>query len=320
MTSAIVSQWLSALINIVFISHHLFIGDTIMVANAPIMQQANPLASFMRQPKIYIRLPSNGEYWPTGTINISESGDYPVYSMTAKDELMLKVPDAVMSGQAVVDVIQHCVPNIKNAWHMPNIDLDVVLIAIRIATYGEKMITPITFGEDIEMEYTVDLRTVMDSLLNSITWDPVVQVNDNLTVFVRPMTYKQISESALTTFETQKIMQVVNNDKLEETEKLKLFKESFSKLTDITLGMVQSSIIRIDSSEGSTDSPKFINEFIENVDKDIFNIIQEHLDRLRELNTIKPVTVQITDEMREKGFTGNSIEVPMVFDPATFFA
>lgn len=291
-----------------------------MVANAPIMQQANPLASFMRQPKIYIRLPSNGEYWPTGTINISESGDYPVYSMTAKDELMLKVPDAVMSGQAVVDVIQHCVPNIKNAWHMPNIDLDVVLIAIRIATYGEKMITPITFGEDIEMEYTVDLRTVMDSLLNSITWDPVVQVNDNLTVFVRPMTYKQISESALTTFETQKIMQVVNNDKLEETEKLKLFKESFSKLTDITLGMVQSSIIRIDSSEGSTDSPKFINEFIENVDKDIFNIIQEHLDRLRELNTIKPVTVQITDEMREKGFTGNSIEVPMVFDPATFFA
>ena len=291
-----------------------------MVANAPIMQQANPLASFMRQPKIYIRLPSNGEYWPTGTINISESGDYPVYSMTAKDELMLKVPDAVMSGQAVVDVIQHCVPNIKNAWHMPNIDLDVVLIAIRIATYGEKMITPITFGEDIEMEYTVDLRTVMDSLLNSITWDPVVQVNDNLTVFVRPMTYKQISESALKTFETQKIMQVVNNDKLEETEKLKLFKESFSKLTDITLGMVQSSIIRIDSSEGSTDSPKFINEFIENVDKDIFNIIQEHLDRLRELNTIKPVTVQITDEMREKGFTGNSIEVPMVFDPATFFA
>jgi hypothetical protein len=240
--------------------------------------------------------------------------------MTAKDELLLKVPDAVMSGQAVVDVIQHCIPNIKNAWQMPAIDLDVALIAIRLATYGEKMTTPITFGDDIEMEYTVDLRNVMDDLLNTITWDPVVQVSDDLTVFVRPMTYKQISESALKTFETQKIMQVVNNDKLEEAEKLKLFKESFSKLTDITLGMVRSSIIRIDSSEGSTDNPKFITEFIENVDKDIFNKIQEHLDRLRELNTIKPVTVTITDEMREKGFTGETVEVPMVFDPATFFA
>jgi hypothetical protein len=283
------------------------------------MQQSNPLASFMRQPKIYIRLPSNGEYWPAGSINLSETGEYPVYSMTAKDELMLKVPDAVMSGQAVVDVIQHCIPNIKNAWHMPSIDLDVALIAIRLATYGEKMTTPISFGEDIEMEYTVDLRNVMDSLATTITWDPVVQITDDLTVFVRPMTYKQISESALKTFETQKIMQVVNNDKLEEAEKLRLFKESFSKLTDITLGMVQASIIRIDSSEGTTDNPRFIAEFIENVDKEIFNKIQEHLDRLREINTIKPVTVNITDEMREKGFTGDTVEVPMVFDPATFF-
>jgi hypothetical protein len=232
---------------------------------------------------------------------------------------MLKVPDAVMSGQAIVDVIQHCIPNIKNAWHMPNIDLDVALIAIRLATYGEKMTTPITFGDDIEMEYTVDLRNVMDDLLNTVNWDPVVQINDDLTVFVRPMTYKQISESALKTFETQKIIQVVNNDKLDEEEKLKLFKESFSKLTDITLGMVQSSIIRIDSSEGSTDNPKFIAEFIENVDKNIFNKIQEHLDRLREINTIKPVVVTVTDEMREKGFTGDTVEVPMVFDPATFF-
>jgi hypothetical protein len=83
--------------------------------------------------------------------------------------------------------------------------------------------------------------------------------------------------------------------------------------------MVQASIIRIDSSEGSTDNPKFIKEFIENVDKEIFNKIQEHLDRLRELNTIKPVIVTVTDEMREKGFTGDTVEVPMVFDPATFF-
>lgn len=290
-----------------------------MVVNAP-MQQPNPLASFMRQPKIYIKLPSMGDYWPAGSINMPETGEFPVYSMTAKDELMLKVPDAVMSGQAVVDVIQHCIPNIKNAWHMPSIDLDVALIAIRLATYGEKMTTPINFGEDIEMEYTVDLRTVMDSLSNSITWDPVVQINDNLTVFVRPMTYKQISESALKTFETQKIMQIVNNDKLDETEKSRLFKESFTKLTDITLGIVQASIIKIDSTEGSTDNQQFINEFIENVDKDIFNRIQEHLDKLREINTIKPVLVNVTDEMRQKGFTGDTIEVPMVFDPATFFA
>ena len=97
----------------------------------------------MRQPKIYIKLPSNGEFWPQGSIQPTETGEYPVYSMTAQDELRLKIPDALMNGQAMVDVIENCIPNIKNAWVMHNIDMDIILIAIRIATYGEKMKLPI---------------------------------------------------------------------------------------------------------------------------------------------------------------------------------
>jgi hypothetical protein len=134
-----------------------------MVSN-PQQIHANPLSGFMRQPKIYIRLPSGGEFWPAGSLEQTETGEFPVFSMTAKDELMLKIPDAIMSGQAVVDVVQHCMPNIKNAWSIPSIDLDVILIAIRLATYGEKMTTPITFGDDLEMEYSVDLKQVMDTL------------------------------------------------------------------------------------------------------------------------------------------------------------
>ena len=280
----------------------------------------NPLVSFMRQPKIYIRLPSNGDYWPPGSLDVSETGEYPVYSMTAKDELMLKVPDAVMSGQAVVEVLQHCMPNIKNAWLVPQIDLDIILIAIRLATYGEKMNTPISIGNDEELEYVVDLRTIMDTLQSQITWDPIVSVNENLTVFVRPMNYKQISESALKTFETQKIMQIVNNDNMDEETKVAAFKESFSKLTDVTLGMVQSGIYRVDSSEGSTDNPEFIKEFVENVDKDIFNAVQDHLEKLREINSIKPIQIAVTDEMRLRGIQGEFLEIPITFDPSTFFA
>jgi hypothetical protein len=239
--------------------------------------------------------------------------------MTAKDELMLKIPDAVMSGQAVVDVIQHCIPSIKNAWQTPSIDLDVILIAIRLATYGEKMTTPITFGDDIEMEYTVDLRNVMDSLMNQITWDPVVPISEDLTVFVRPMNYKHISESAVKTFETQKILQIANDTVMSEAEKVMAFKESFTKLTDVTIGIVEQSIFRIDSSQGSTANPQHIKEFINNADKDLFNVIQSHLDALKENNSLKPVTITVTDEMREKGITGDTVDVPLVFDPATFF-
>jgi hypothetical protein len=280
---------------------------------------ANPLSMYMRQPKIYIRLPSNGAFWPEDSLDISETGEYPVYSMTAKDELMLKVPDALMNGQAVVDVIQHCMPNIKNAWNTPNLDLDMILIAIRLATYGEMMTTPIKFGNDLELEYQVDLRLIMDSLMNQITWIDTVPVSEELTVFVRPLTYRQISTAAIKTFETQKLMQMVNNKEITDDDKVKMFRESFKTLSDATLGTISDSISKIDSVHGSTEDPAHIKEFVENIDKDIFNGIQKHLESLRDINAIKPMILAVTDEMRAKGVTGETVEVPITFDPSTFF-
>ena len=288
-----------------------------MIANAQTIQH-NPLSAFMRQPKIYIRLPSNGEFWPAGSLDVTDTGEYPVYSMTAQDELMLKIPDALMNGQSVVDVIQHCMPNIKNAWNTPSIDMEMILIAIRLATYGEKLTTPVTIG-DIEMEYQVDLRSVMDSLTRDIGWDPYIQINQDITVFVRPINYKQVTQLAIQNFETQKIMQIANDDKMSDDEKVKIFKESFNKLTGVTIGMISASIYRIDSSNGATENPQYIKEFIDNADKDIFNKIQSHLEKLREQNTLKPVKVAVTDEMREKGITGDTIDIPLTFDAAAFF-
>jgi hypothetical protein len=288
-----------------------------MIANAQTIQH-NPLAAFMRQPKIYIRLPSNGEFWPSGSLEISDTGEYPVFSMTAQDELMLKIPDALMNGQSVVDVIQHCMPNIKNAWNTPSIVMEMILIAIRLATYGEKLTTPITIG-DIEMEYQVDLRSVMDSLTRDITWDPYIQINDDLTVHVRPINYKQVTQLAIQNFETQKIMQIANDDKMSDDEKVKIFKKSFNKLTGVTIGMIANSIYRVDSTNGATENPQYIKEFIDNADKEIFNKIQSHLEKLREQNTLKPVQVAVTDEMREKGITGDTIDIPLTFDAAAFF-
>ena len=280
---------------------------------------SNPLTMFMRQPKIYIRLPSGGKFWPIGALEMTETGEFPVYSMTAKDELTLKIPDALLNGQAVVDVIQNCMPNIKNAWKCPSIDMDLILIAIRLATYGEMMTTPIKFNNDVEIEYEVDLRTVMDSLTNQIYWKEAVPINDELTVFVKPLCYKDMTKAAIETFETQKIMQLVNDERLDEENKVAAFKESFKKLSNATLGAVEDSISRIDSSQGSTSDPLHIKQFVDNVDKSIFGMIQSHLEKMRDQNQIKPLTIQITDEMREQGIIGDTVEVPLTFDASTFF-
>lgn len=282
-------------------------------------QVGNPLASFMRQPKIYITLPSGGEYYPPGSLVMPENGQLPVYSMTAKDELMLNIPDALMNGQAVVDVIQHCVPNIKNAWMIPSLDLDLILLSIRLATYGELMRTPVTLKDGIEFDYQVDIRNIMDSLMSEIKWDPVIQISPEMTIFVRPVNYQQMSRTAIKTFETQKIMQAVNDDSIPQEQKTIIFKDSFQKLTEVTIDVIASSVYKIDTSEGTVENPEYIKEFVDNADKDIFNKIQKHLENLKEQNSIKPLRIEVTDELREQGITEDIIEIPLVFDPANFF-
>jgi hypothetical protein len=282
-------------------------------------KQENPLAAFMRQPKIYIRLPSQGQYWKEGSLEISSTGEYPVYSMTAKDELLLKIPDALLNGQAVVDVIQNCMPNVKDAWEMPSLDVDAILVAIRMATYGNNMTMPVKFGKDLELEYEMDLSKVLDTLLEQISWNTIVPISDEMTVYVRPLVYRQMTKTAVATFETQKIMQVISSQEMDDAQKIEIFKDSFRKLTEMTLGVVTDSVYKIDTSSGSTSNKEFIEEFINNADKEIFNKIKDHLDSMSVQNTTKPMIINVTDEMQEEGITGDTVEVPITFDAATFF-
>lgn len=274
---------------------------------------------YMRQPKIYVRLPSNGEFWTKGSLEVTDTGEYPVFSMTAKDELMLKIPDALINGQAIVDVIQHCMPNIKNAWAIPSIDLDVILIAIRIATYGEKMSVPLNI-KDSDAEYEVDLRYVLGDLQENITWDTAVQISPELIIHVKPVNYKQISLSSVKTFETQKIIEAASSSTMSDQDKSTQFKLAIDKLNDITIGVINNSVFKIDFAEGSIDDVQHIKEFMENLDKEVFDKIKSHLEKLRNHNNVKPLKVQPTPEMIDSGVPDSPIEIPLVFDPSTFFA
>jgi hypothetical protein len=118
----------------------------------------NPLVKHFRRPAIYFKLPSAGNFWEENTLDLPVIGEIPVYPMTTADELTLKTPDALMNGSGIVSVIQSCCPNIKDAWKMPSIDVDAVLIAIRIASYGQSMaISSVCPHCGEEHDYDVDL-------------------------------------------------------------------------------------------------------------------------------------------------------------------
>lgn len=278
----------------------------------------NPLHKYFRQPKLYIKLPSSGNYYPPGALEKTPNGEYPVYAMTAKDEIAIKTPDALINGQSTVDVIQSCLPNIKNAWAIPSIDVDAILIAIRIATYGENIDVDVTIpNTSITKTYTTDLRLALDRLINA-AFEPSVAIDDQMTIYIRPLTYLEFTQNSIKTMEEQRIFTIVNDETLDDSQKIAAFSKSFKKLTEITVGMVSQSISKIVTPDGEVEDPRFIREFIDNADKSFFSAIMNHLEQERDKFQMRPFKVQTTPEEQEAG-APEEFEAPLTLDVSNFF-
>ena len=278
---------------------------------------ANPLQKYFRQAKVYLDLPSKGKYYPEGVLDMPETGELPIFAMTAKDELTMKTPDALLNGAATVELIKSCVPNIKDPWQMPSIDLDAVLIAIRIATYGENLeITTKIPNVGEEKDFVVDLRQILNRMTN-VEFIDSIEVDDML-VHIGPLTYREFTESAMKTFEEQRVFRLVNDDTIPEEEKLAKFNESFIKLTGMTVGLMSKSVKSITVDGNTVDNALHIKEFIDNADKKFFGTVMEHLEEQRDKFQIEPFVVQSSEDEVAKG-APETYEVPITFDQSNFF-
>jgi hypothetical protein len=277
----------------------------------------NPLRKYFRQPKLYLELPSKGKFYPEGSIDMPENGELPVFPMTAKDELTMKTPDALMNGQATVDLVKSCVPNIIDPWKMPSIDLDTILIAIRIATFGEELsVTQVIPGLNEERSFSVDLRYTLEKF-SRVNYVDEIEV-DNMLVKISPLTYRQFTDSSMKTFEEQRIFASVNSNTMTEVEKMEKFSTSFRKLTDLTVGMMIDSIKSITVDDNIVDNKTFIKEFIDNADKNVFSTVLDHLEAQKDSFAMEPLQVTFNEEDVANGAPKN-MEIPLSFDQSNFF-
>ena len=249
----------------------------------------NPLQKYFRQPKIYIKLPSQGMF-NTGESIENASGQLPIMSMTGMDELLLKTPDALMNGDATVKVIQSCVPNIKNAWEVCNLDLDMLLIAIRIATYGSNMEVGHTCPNcNSENEYTIDLMNIVDHF-GKCHYDNKIVIGD-LTILVRPLDYKTMTEFNLRNFELQR--QLKQSFELEDEEaRLKIIADMYEKLSIIQNETYIASIEAIQVPDTVVNEREFIAEWVVNSEKNMFDSIKQQIEKNNKAWAIPDMTVK----------------------------
>ncbi len=239
----------------------------------------NPLQQFFRQPKIYINLPSKGIYSREGSVD-GNVENLPVFGMTGMDEILIKTPDALYSGESTVKVIESCVPSFKDAWELSNLDLDLVLAAIRIATYGNLM----EIGHrcpscGTENDYDLDLNRLIDHYTNC-QFDNKVVLKD-LVVRLHPLNYRQITNFSIKNAQIQQRIQY--NESIEDAEeKKKATTELFKEIGLLQNEIISENIESVELPTGVVTEREYMREWTQNCDRAIFEAIKDQLNRNKE--------------------------------------
>lgn len=254
------------------------------------MLENNPLRQYFRRPSIYIKLPSGCKNYPEGVIDVPESGELPVFPMTAIDEITANTPDALFNGSAMVDIIKSCMPSIKDPWRLSNVDLDTVLIAIKAAAGGNDMDIETTCPSCGETStYAVNLVGLL-TLIKSGDYNTELPVNDLLFKF-RPLSYKEVTEIGLSQFELQKMFSSINSIENVDEKTLKQ-REALKTVTALTMKLLALTVEYIKTPNTFVDQNEFILDFLQNCDKNIYEKIRTYTTELKAQSEVKPLSVK----------------------------
>lgn len=274
----------------------------------------NPLFKHFRQPAIYLKLPSQGRFYPDGSLQLSVTGDIPVYPMTVKDDLTLKTPDALMNGEGMAAVIRSCCPTILDPWQIPAVDLDAIFIAIRLASYGTGMDINTTCPKCKEAnDHTINLTTVLENVAAS-DYNDQPKIN-NLIFKFKPQSYKDVNKINIATFEERRLVNNILDSEISDEDKKKMFDESFKKINDLNISMLIDCIDSITVEGNSVRDPVMIREFLDNCSRQTYTDIKDKIQEIMNKNKVKPVKVVCSN-----ADCANEYETAIEFDQANFFA
>lgn len=272
----------------------------------------NPLSKHFRQPAIYVKLTSQGQYWAEGSLDLPVTGKIPVYPMTTRDEITLRTPDALIDGTSVVEVLQSCCPNIKDAWAMPSVDVDSTLIAIRIASFGQTMTVSSKCpkcGE--EHDYDINLGQVLDQIEMPDYSEPL-ELDKGVYARLRPMNYRQVSHAGSISFEEEQLLRSLVDAEMPDEVKRAKYNEHLNRMITLNVENAAHCTQSITADGVEVTNPEHIKEYYTNSNATVLKRIQERTEKLSEQVSIKPVEVKCT--ACEKDF-----KINVSFDYSSFF-
>lgn len=172
-------------------------------------QSLNPLIRTLRLPGETVTLPSKGVFYTNGEVapEVMYTGEIYVQPMTTYEEILMKTPDLLFTGQAIAQTFARCIPQIYNPLELLAADVDFLLIALRKISLGQQL--AITYHHNCENSKVHDYMIDINKFIREAKYvDPTTVVNsfthtlpNGQAVQLRPFRYKdilEISQAAVT--------------------------------------------------------------------------------------------------------------------------
>lgn len=277
----------------------------------------NPLRGRFRAPKSYTRIPSNGAFYSPEVMEQTETGEFPVFAMTSRDEIMMRNPDALLNGESVAQVIASCVPAVKKPRELLGADVDALMVAVNGATYGD---TITMTAECPKCGNTTSTAASVSNILSTMAPVPEnvdVVTSDNLTITIKPVTYETSIAAGVQNFQSTRSLQSIANID-DDMERLKAFNESYMKLAELNFLVLVDSVYSIagedDNGEEFVVSDRInIQEYLENCETGVGNQITNAVTKLNQAGIQKEVKIQCENEQ-----CGHEFDSALEFDPVNF--
>jgi len=285
----------------------------------------NPLSGHFRTPKLYTSLPTGGKFYDDTIVDMPSTNELPVYPMTAKDEIMMKNPDALLNGEAVAQVISSCVPNVKQPRLLVANDVDALLVAIQGATFGDELTVSANCPTCGEQASAVLSTEVVLANMDNIDKKYEFSTDSGLLISMKPFSYETSVKAGVANFRSERSLQSISEID-DEIEKIRAFNTNFIELAKLNFDILVDSVNSI-TVPGSEDSKSVvvtdkahISEFLENCDATIGKELEEFVTEMGNKGIQK--VMQMTCEPCSEKLEGDeefTFESAVNFNTVNFF-
>ena len=305
----------------------------------------NPLKQYYRNYETYVKLPSTplNAYSMDVLTYTSKDNEIGVRPMTGADELILKNPEALINGEAIKTIIESCCPDIHDPERLFQNDIETLMIAIRLVSFGKMMEIHATCpneecykskeenldenGQYIDVNpyenlFELNLETLISSI-DLLTGEYTVDVSQHddqfVRVYVRPYQYKDVVKLQKQSFEEERMIDQLNQQEgIDDVAKLQKVASTFLRIAQTSSELMSSSVYKAEIYHGDqmiqdVYDPEHLKDFVRNLSRQDVNNIRKKLDELHSIGVNNEFSAQCNQ-------CGHQWTQEVSFDPANFFS